>query len=604
MEEEELEYMDEDTSAIAGKRRHRSPDKTKVRGVPGPQRQELDNVREWEAYHKDQVIAARHKSRELTAENQVLHAQLAAQLEAAEKLQAEHFAHLSSLHEELDSKTRAIEELQKHEGQMEAQFLGDQQKLEALLNERNMVFPQLVESQKLLMQRNQEVDMVKRLLDRKTDELLQLRSSTYARAKKAPHTPPPRRGTRASLDPVRNSGTRTIEIPLDPIPIPATPRRESNPKPKAAQQLSATPAFANLLGTDVETLAGVMDQLKLLLQGDGVTLKIKKTTPKKGKSQAATSQKPENRDLKNYINKLLRDTTYAKFGVTQAADFQIYNPAEPDDVTACEDEIADPADDLFRWDFSPGYIQSRWNELMIAKIVDAALAEDGEDGPIAESGIERDSLEAMMVDKLSRYRAGWKDFQPRFNDGLGRMETKREARERGTHKFEQHQLGSRSNSSKKRKLEVRVETIKATIEIKTSEGKARDVAAWERLLGVAEHLTEQGMSSEEEDEIEVEGSKVLVYRVKLCVWREPRVADYLRLVDAQTAVFRKHQAGPEPAPRLKSHVRGSSNAPCGLPKSLYNAEWLKKVPPAYLKELNVSKEAFELLVAATDRMVV
>ncbi|KAJ7642980.1 hypothetical protein DFH06DRAFT_1136958 [Mycena polygramma] len=572
MEEEELEYMDEDTSAIAGKRRHRSPDKTKVRGVPGPQRQELDNVREWEAYHKDQVIAARHKSRELTAENQVLHAQLAAQLEAAEKLQAEHFAHLSSLHEELDSKTRAIEELQKHEGQMEAQFLGDQQKLEAL--------------------------------DRKTDELLQLRSSTYARAKKAPHTPPPRRGTRARLDPVRNSGTRTIEIPLDPIPIPATPRRESNPKPKAAQQLSATPAFANLLGTDVETLAGVIDQLQLLLKGDGVTLKIKKTTPKKGKSQAATSQKPENRDLKNYIHKLLRDTTYAKFGVTQAADFQIYNPVEPDDVTACEDEIADPADNLFQWDFSPGYIQSRWNELMIAKIVDAALAEDGEDGPIAESGIERDSLEALMVAKLSRYRAGWKDFQPRFNDGLGRMETKREARERGTHKFEQHQLGSRSNSSKKRKLEVRVETIKATIEIKTSEGKARDVAAWERLLGVAEHLTEQGMSSEEEDEIEVEGSKVLVYRVKLCVWREPRVADYLRLVDAQTAVFRKHQAGPEPAPRLKSHVRGSSKAPCGLPKSLYNAEWLKKVTPAYLKELNVSKEAFELFVAATDRMVV
>ncbi|KAJ6454957.1 hypothetical protein C8R47DRAFT_1228477 [Mycena vitilis] len=551
MEEEELEYMDEDTSAIAGKRRHRSPDKTKVRGVPGPQRQELDNVREWEAYHKDQVIAARHKSRELTAENQVLHAQLAAQLEAAEKLQAEHFAHLSSLHEELDSKTRAIEELQKHEGQMEAQFLGDQQKLEALLNERNMVFPQLVESQKLLMQRNQEVDMVKRLLVRRrapSASFLHLRSSQEG----SPHASSPSR-TRASLDPVRNSGTRTIEIPLDPIPIPATPRRESNPKPKAAQQLSATPAFANLLGTDVETLAGVMDQLKLLLKGDG----------------AATSQKPENRDLKNYINKLLRDTTRR---------------------TACEDEIADPADDLFRWDFSPGYIQSRWNELMIAKIVDAALAEDGEDGPIAESGIERDSLEALMVDKLSRYRAGWKDFQPRFNDGLGRMETKREARERGTHKFEQHQLGSRSNSSKKRKLEVRVETIKATIEIKTSEGKARDVAAWERLLGVAEHLTEQGMSSEEEDEIEVEGSKVLVYRVKLCVWREPRVADYLRLVDAQTAVFRKHQAGPEPAPRLKSHVRGSSNAPCGLPKSLYNAEWLKKVPPAYLKELNVSRK--------------
>ncbi|KAJ7473868.1 hypothetical protein B0H11DRAFT_1918683 [Mycena galericulata] len=62
------------------------------------------------------------------------------------------------------------------------------------------------------------------------------------------------------------------------------------------------------------------------------------------------------------------------------------------------------------------------------------------------------------------------------------------------------------------------------------------------------------------------------------------------------------ERGPHAASRVRSGAPGSSKAPCGLPKSLYNGEWLKKATPAYLKELNVSKEAFGLFVAATDRM--
>ncbi|KAJ7868336.1 hypothetical protein B0H14DRAFT_2572359 [Mycena olivaceomarginata] len=49
-------------------------------------------------------------------------------------------------------------------------------------------------------------------------ENIQIRAYSYLQSKKTPQrTPPLRRGTRASLDPVRSSGTRTIEIPLDPI---------------------------------------------------------------------------------------------------------------------------------------------------------------------------------------------------------------------------------------------------------------------------------------------------------------------------------------------------------------------------------------------------
>ncbi|KAJ7718908.1 hypothetical protein B0H16DRAFT_1475263 [Mycena metata] len=125
-----------------------------------------------------------------------------------------------------------------------------------------------------------------------------------------------------------------------------------------------------------------------------------------------------------------------------------------------------------------------------------------------------------------------------------------------------------------------------------------------------ELLGEQGMSSEEEDEVEANDRKVIVYMVKLCVWREPRIVNYLHLVDKQTVLFKKRgqdqrgQRGPPPHTRVRTDVPGSSKVPRGLPMSLYNSERLKAATPAYIKNLKISKEAFGLFVAAVDRMAI
>ncbi|KAJ7845870.1 hypothetical protein B0H14DRAFT_2584510 [Mycena olivaceomarginata] len=518
----------EDNDDSGGKRCYEEHEAAKVRMVPGPQHEEYDKAHNKQAFHKDQVLIAKQKSHKLTLENQ----QLLAQLEEAERTKAEHIAFLNSMNEELARKSEAITELQQHEGQMEAQFLGDQEKLQALYDQCNTIVPQLLESQKLLMQCNEDVERLNRLLVQKTDETIQIRAYSYLQSKKTPQrTPPPRRGTRASLDPVRNSGTRTIEIPLDPILVTQAPSGKSKPKSKA--KLAATPAFADLLGTDVTTLSGLIGKLEQLLVGDDVTVDVKKATPKKRNKLKS----PASKALVNRINSALRRTTYNKFGVEQAANFHIYNPAEPAKVAACEDGLADPADDLFQWDFNPGYTKCRWNDLMIAKVVDAVLEADGEDREIAEGGVEHDFLEALMREKLGRFQGAWKGFQPRFNEHLGRLETMREARDRGMQAAEQHQPACRSTTSKHRKFEDRVQTIIATIEIKTGEGNTGDVETWRRLLEMVQHLGQQGMSSEEEDEVQ---------KVKVCIWREPRIVEYLRFMDAQTGLFKKHQRGPNP----------------------------------------------------------
>ncbi|KAJ7052693.1 hypothetical protein C8F01DRAFT_1331869 [Mycena amicta] len=589
-------------------RRQRPPESNphKVRSVAGPARGETDNLRADLAITKDRlkeqtlnVKAAKQKSYDLGLENQKLHAEF----EAVVKQQAEQSALVAFLNEQLASKTKEMTEARELEGQMEAQIFDDQQKIKDIHEKYSAIFPQFVESQKLLMQLNQDVERLSRLMVEKNDEVIQLRFNNLQSQKAPQKKPPPRRGTRASLDQIRYSNTRTIQIPLNAIPVASTPRASNSP---SQAKLKPTAALAQMLDTDVATVAPLVEKLQQLLLSDEVSAKVHKVTPKKRKQQKPKSV-INNSELKNYLNDILRRATYQSFQVTRAVDFQTHTPADSANVSACEEGLAEPAANVFQWDFGPNYLRSEWNSLMVAKVVDLALQldQDGEER-IAASDVDRDHLENVMLDKLEKYRAEWKAAQPRFDHQRMHLETSEEGRDRAAHTLEQHQLAARSTSSKHRKYTTRQSTIELTINIKTNVRKADDLETWERLLEILERLGEQGMSSEEEDELEVNDAKILVYKVKICVWREPSISDYWRLVDAQTALFKKNHRGPLPAPRIRGMdaQSGIAPAPCGLPKVLYSQEWLKRQTPAYLRMLDVSKEAFALLAAATDRMAI
>ncbi|KAJ7700190.1 hypothetical protein B0H14DRAFT_2648915 [Mycena olivaceomarginata] len=535
----------EDNDDSGGKCRYEEHEAAKVRMVPGPQREEYDKACDKQAFHKDQVLVAKQKSHKLTLENQ----QLLTQLEEAERTKAEHIAFLNSMNEELARKSQAIAELQQHEGQMEAQFLGDQEKLQALYDQCNTIVPQLLESQKLLMQRNEDVERLNRLLVQK--QMRPFRCVPTATSKARTHL---------SVHHLLVAGHALVWI-LSATPAPALSKSHLTPilvtqvpsgksKPKSKAKLAATPAFADLLGTDVATLSGLIGKLEQLLVGDeGDGGRQESNTEETEQAEVPGEQGPSE-PYQSGPQSALRRSTYNKFDVEQAADFHIYNPAEPAKVAACKDGLADPADDLFQWDFSPGYTKCRWNDLMIAKVVDAVLEADGEDGEIAEGGVERDFLEALMREKLGRFRGAWKGFQPRFNERLGRLPLS------STSLLAEALL---PNIAISQKFEDRVQTIIATIEIKTGEGNTGDVATWRRLLEMVQHLGQQGMSSEEEDEVQVDDTKVLIYKVKVCIWREPRVVEYLCFMDAQTGCSRSTNEVPPP-------LRESEVAPQGLLK--------------------------------------
>ena len=143
--------------------------------------------------------------------------------------------------------------------------------------------------------------------------------------------------------------------------------------------------------------------------------------------------------------------------------------------------------------------------------------------------------------------------------------------------------------------------MEATIALKEAEG-ANDIATWKRMLDLLELLQADGMSEEEEMPMTVKGQKIKMFKIKLCVWREPTIANYLRLVDKQTQNFQDLHNGTKSAPRDRSKDKGKRPAPMGLPKCLYDSEWLASRSPKQLKDLEVSEKVFALFKAATEHM--
>lgn len=117
-------------------------------------------------------------------------------------------------------------------------------------------------------------------------------------------------------------------------------------------------------------------------------------------------------------------------------------------------------------------------------------------------------------------------------------------------------------------------------------------------------LGPEGMSSEEEGVEKVASINVSVFRVKLCVWHAPEISQYFKYIDKEgdNPVVRGNK-GSRMLPRIETEEVGVSPAPTKLPKKMYDPTWLDRQeisrPAWVIDELQVSREAFELLVLAT-----
>ena len=143
--------------------------------------------------------------------------------------------------------------------------------------------------------------------------------------------------------------------------------------------------------------------------------------------------------------------------------------------------------------------------------------------------------------------------------------------------------------------------LEKLIEIKESE-EASDTPIWIWLRRLIKTLGEEGTSSDESEVDKQTGS--IIYRVHKMPWRrkvdfEISMIDNLRFRDKD--LF--SNKGSKPLPRLRSdrNQDSSREAPKGLPRAVYNDDWIAKQSRLDKRRLGISKEPFEWMTLRQRR---
>jgi len=136
------------------------------------------------------------------------------------------------------------------------------------------------------------------------------------------------------------------------------------------------------------------------------------------------------------------------------------------------------------------------------------------------------------------------------------------------------------------------------IELKKDEAD-EDLPAWQWLQKLIETLGDGGMSSEESD---VENDIECVLRVKNMMWRrgierELQIIDHQRVLEDD--IFSPQGSKPMTRIRAPGNQMTSRSPITGLPKCLYDGEWLAGLTENQVKRLDVSNETFRWMKVAT-----
>nr|GAT48361.1 predicted protein [Mycena chlorophos] len=612
--------IDDDMSGRTLRQRHApsqnaAPNPSKRVAVAGVDRQQLDEAREDKAYHRDVAKDARNDRRMLTEKNALLQKAL----DEAKRIHAEKDAQIRGMDAQIHDMqlhiaqtTEQVESMEQQGSAMHAHLLENQKKMEEMYQQLQQQHA-LMQQQHAQMQQQHEhmnniatntAELQRAALNRE-NEVLQLRSEAQLARKKLQSVGaaiPKRRGRVTRALP-KNTSNNLIELPLDPAPSSAVP------SDSAPNHVLEHVAQAN--DVDVDVLTSMMSQLVTLIGGNNGRVIIPSQPKARPKVVAKKELAPATKDLKDHAHLMLRTAINKLFDTTNFYDFALRKSAtekEVNEYALAQDGVLNdetpselpkvPAE----FDFNDGYLGSMWNFAYMEHIVNSAVEEDAKGmNYVGKGEIRRAFLEMVLSEQLERIRGIWFKFQPKHLVKEGRMETKAEAMARGQFILDQQREESKKINGQHATFRRRSNTTSAVLYFKEQDG-ARDLPTWQRMAELLSVLGPAGMSEEEASSELLGGSKVNVFNVKICVWREPKIAEYMRMIDGQTARMEETHNGRSSTTRKRVNVNGTRNAPKELPHNLYNPKWLAAQSLAYKKSLNVSKEGFALFVAATERM--
>jgi hypothetical protein len=308
------------------------------------------------------------------------------------------------------------------------------------------------------------------------------------------------------------------------------------------------------------------------------------------------------------VRRLLKDI----FSITQDADFIVHQPAIREDVYSYEYEDG-PGPDAKNLAFDLTHGSSTpWNTRILDILVEQLQRRNAEEQwPMRRSN---GYYKAILEDRYKRLRTTWRAAQPKVT-AKGILETAAEVEERLITKRDEslksvRQTTRRRNVCPRHNVEAfgcilmlpqkyirRAKILEHIINLKKDD-EDEDLPAWMWLQKVIKTLGDGGMSSEESD---VENDIHCVLRVKNMAWRrkierELDVIDHQRVLDDD--VFAPQGSKPMKRIRAPGNSMSERSPITGLPKALYDGEWVDGLTGGQMERLNVSNDAFRWMKVA------
>ncbi|KAK0215258.1 hypothetical protein EDD85DRAFT_798708 [Armillaria nabsnona] len=264
------------------------------------------------------------------------------------------------------------------------------------------------------------------------------------------------------------------------------------------------------------------------------------------------------------------------YDIEKHNDFFSYIPANPEAVTVYNYADGEgPVDDA-PLDLGEGWCHSTWNKMIMKNLMAQVKtrSQNSQNDPEWHlPSVSDEYILALLWSQLEQSQLAYHKSLPLWISSQNQYETPSKI---ATRKFE-HRTG----------------VVKNIIALKTESG-ATNLKYWKFLKKVLIQLGTDGMSQEESGCQIVEGRPMQVFIVKLCEWRAPQIPEYLELID-KTAKDMARWCSWMMTRIPSMEIDESTDAPLNLPRSMYNAEWLKKLSQSHIEVLQVSEEVFELL---------
>ncbi|PBK83597.1 hypothetical protein ARMGADRAFT_1037770 [Armillaria gallica] len=259
--------------------------------------------------------------------------------------------------------------------------------------------------------------------------------------------------------------------------------------------------------------------------------------------------------------RLIRHIWRWAYGTEKHADFSTYQPASPAIIDSYKRGIGPgPGDDLVL-DFGHGWGQSTWNKVVLKKLLEHAHLEQREKG-LAD--VSDNYINAILWGYLKQAQESYAKW------------------EQGKEAEEIHGTSGHCKTC-------------YTGENQYWSCGPFYLDLFQRYFGV--------IGEDSSTTATVKGIWQEIFMVKLCEWRAKEVDGYLSTIDQKGSEAKLPGPGPKKALRVPTTEIGEYPAVPNLPHCLYDAKWLSEWSWVKLNQLQVSEEAFHLLMVATEHQV-